>query len=89
MVKKATSLLDDKTLATGKDSKVGRIWCDVCGSDDYILIERARWRRLVDEGSWDIDYSCTNCDSFYGHVVRESDVTQSLMAAMAIATNES
>lgn len=86
MVKQATPLIDEKTPATVQDSKAGKIWCDACDSDDYILIERARWRRLFDEGSWDIDYSCTNCDSFYGHVVRQSDVTLSLMAAMAIAT---
>ncbi|MGO4384910.1 hypothetical protein [Specibacter sp. RAF43] len=61
------------------------IWCETCGSDEFILIEKARWYRRRGEGMWDIDYTCTNCDSFYGHVVREADTTAALIAAMNAA----
>ena len=85
MFERATSTVNAKTLAMAQDAKSGRIWCEVCGSDEYIFIERARWRRRQGDGSWDIDYTCTKCDSFYGHLVKDADVTPALMAAMAVA----
>ncbi|WP_104086582.1 hypothetical protein [Arthrobacter sp. GMC3] len=88
MVKKAASPTDEQILAIVQETKADGIWCVVCSSDKYILIERARWRHRIAEGSWDVDYTCTKCDSFYGHVVMESVVTAALMASMAAATND-
>lgn len=88
MLKRVSSKVSEEILAAAQESKNDRIWCEVCGSDSYILIERARWRRRHGDGFWDIDYMCTNCDSFYGHVVKDEEVTPALMAAMVIATND-
>lgn len=57
------------------------IWCNVCQTDEYVLLERARRRRRNGAGVWDVDYTCMHCDSFYGH---EIDV-ENLNAAMAFA----
>lgn len=69
-----------------QETPADRIWCDACGTEEFILVERARWRRRHDQGFWDVDYVCTRCDSFYGHVVRDQDVTPAVLAAMAAVT---
>ncbi|WP_104086579.1 MULTISPECIES: hypothetical protein [unclassified Arthrobacter] len=79
-----SSKVNDHAPAIAQGSIANLIWCGVCDSDEYVIIERARWYRLEGEGSWDIDYTCMNCDSFYGHVVKEAEVTRALMAAMAV-----
>lgn len=90
MRNRAMSKVNDQLLATVEEDAAafGRIWCDVCGTDKYILIELARWRRRHGVEFWDIDYTCTNCDNFYGHVVKDPDVTPALAAALSVATNE-
>lgn len=69
-----------------QETPADRIWCDVCGTDEFVLVERARWRRRHGQGFWDVDYVCTRCDRFYGHVVRDQDVTPAVLAAMAAVT---
>ncbi|RAN79656.1 hypothetical protein B5P43_12760 [Bacillus sp. SRB_336] len=79
--------MDPKLLEKVEESPDDRIWCQGCGTDEFLLVERARWRRRHGEGLWDIDYFCTKCDSFYGHVVRDAEVTPTLMAAMSAIQN--
>lgn len=83
MQKRAIPKADQSVHASVEAATVSRLWCEVCGTDEFLLIEKARWRRRLGEGSWDIDYTCTSCDTFYGHVVKDSDVAPSLFAAMA------
>ncbi len=88
MHKQFSLKVDPKLLAGAPESPADRIWCGVCGTDEFILIEHAAWRRHSGRGGWDIDYTCTNCDSVYGHAVRDADATPALLAAMAAARNE-
>ena len=59
-----------------------RIWCDVCGTDEYILIEHAHKRRHHKTSVWDVDYWCTECDSFYGHDIRPETLTTPMAYAI-------
>jgi hypothetical protein len=87
MRNRGISKVNEQMLAAVEEDPASRIWCEVCATDDHIFIERARWRRRGGTGFWDIDYTCTKCDSFYGHAVKDADVTPALMAAMAVAEN--
>lgn len=60
------------------------IWCDICQTDQYLLLERARRRRRNGESVWDVDYICTNCDRFYGHEIEIEDLNATM--AFAIIT---
>ena len=83
MDNRCSSKVDPKFLGNVEESPVDRIWCLRCGTDEFILVERARWRMRRGEGFWDVDYFCTKCDSFYGHFVRDAEVTPTFMAAIA------
>jgi hypothetical protein len=83
MEKRGSSEVDPNLLGKVEESPAARIWCQRCGTDEFVLVERARWRRRHGEGVWDIDYFCTNCGSFCGHVVRNAEVPRTLAAAMA------
>ena len=83
MDKQYSSKAHSKLLEKAEESPGDRIWCEACGTDEFVLVERARWRRHHGEDFWDVDYFCTRCDTFYGHLVRDEDVTPALMAAMS------
>lgn len=63
------------------DESAPAIWCDQCQTDEYVLLERARRRRRNGTSYWDVDYTCTHCDSFYGHEIE----VENLNATMAFA----
>lgn len=88
MTNRITSTTNGSAANSGGDDESAPLWCGVCGTDEYILIEMARWRRRRGTGAWDIDYTCTNCDSFYAHAVADEDITAALIAAMSVATRE-
>lgn len=66
------------------DDSASKIWCETCRTDEYVLLERARRRRRNGVGVWDVDYTCTNCDNFYGHEIKIEDLKPAM--AMAIIT---
>ena len=86
MDKQLSPKVDQDLLEAVQESPAERIWCEACGTDEFVLVERARWRRRHGEGFWDVDYVCTRCDRFYGHVVRDEDLTPAVLAAMAAVT---
>ncbi len=67
------------------DILVDRIWCEACGTDQFVLLERALRRRRHGGGFWDVDYFCARCGNSYGHLVRDVEVTPALMRAMTAA----
>lgn len=79
-----SSNVDPNLLKAVEESHADQIWCGVCGTDEFVLVEKARWRRRHGEGTWDVDYFCSKCDSFYGHVVRDAEVTPAILAALAV-----
>ncbi|SEE18762.1 hypothetical protein SAMN04489740_0841 [Arthrobacter alpinus] len=75
----------DENQVTGMDSNsTSNIWCNVCQTDEYILLESASRRRRNGSGVWDVDYTCMHCDSFYGHEIEIEDLNAS--TAFAIIT---
>lgn len=55
------------------DEGVANPWCPVCGTDDYLIVEELEPAVDVDLSGhplWNISYSCSECDSFYGHLTR-------------------
>ncbi len=81
MLKPARSKLDPSVLDAIRAKETDLIWCTVCHSDEYVLLERARRRRRNGLGVWDVDYTCMSCDSFYGHEIE----IENLNAKMAFA----
>lgn len=50
-------------------------WCTQCGTDDYLIIESVEPAVGDDAAEFlEISYTCSECDSFYGHPVRHSSV---------------
>lgn len=84
MLKKATTKPDPQIMDAIQAEKSGRIWCSVCDTDEYVLLERARRRRRNGSGVWDVDYTCMSCDNFYGHEIEIEDLNATM--AFAIIT---
>lgn len=84
MLKPVSTKPDPQIMAKVQAPATERIWCDECQTDQYILIEEARKRRHHGESTWDVDYTCTNCDSFCGHEIQ----TETLTTPMAFAIIE-
>lgn len=68
-----------------QDETTYPIWCDHCGTDEFIFIESARRRHWAPADDLDVTYFCSECDAIYGHLVKESDVKPTFMAAMTVA----
>lgn len=88
MLKPTRTTIDAQVLAAVVSPASGRIWCEECRTDDFILIEQARRVRNHGDDIWDVDYTCMNCESFYGHLVDGSDVSAAFLAAMALVVQE-
>lgn len=58
------------------------ISCGQCKTDAYILIERASRRKRKGLVIWDVDYTCTNCDNFYGHEIRPEALSKAMVHAL-------
>ncbi|AIY00909.1 hypothetical protein ART_1310 [Arthrobacter sp. PAMC 25486] len=59
-----------------------RIWCEVCDTDEYILIEHAHKRRHHKASTWDVEYSCTECETFYAHDIFSETLTTPMAYAI-------
>ena len=50
-------------------------WCSQCGTDEYLIIESVEPAAKPGHGEFlEINYTCAECDSFYGHPIRHSSV---------------
>jgi hypothetical protein len=48
-------------------------WCTECGTDEYLIVEGLEPAVDADPSGrplWNISYSCSECESFYGHLTR-------------------
>jgi hypothetical protein len=84
MFKQSTTKPDPHIMDAIQIGVTDSIWCDECQTDAYVLLERARRRRHNGEGVWDVDYTCMQCDSFYGHEIEIEDLNAA--TAFAIIT---
>lgn len=74
MLKQSKTTSDPHVVETIQTEEPERIWCDECDTDEYVLLERARRRQRDGSRVWDVDYTCMNCDSFYGHEIEIEDL---------------
>lgn len=70
------------TSASAAGSVAGAIWCPGCRTDAYILIEQAGRHKRRGEVMWDVDYTCTNCDNFYGHDIEPEALSKAMVYAL-------
>ena len=50
-------------------------WCSYCATDEYLIIESVEPAAKPGSGEFlEINYTCAECDRFYGHPVRHSPV---------------
>ncbi|WAP51828.1 hypothetical protein OL239_00085 [Arthrobacter sp. ATA002] len=50
-------------------------WCTHCGTDEYLIIESVEPAVGEDAAEFlEINYTCAECDRFYGHPVQHSPV---------------
>lgn len=59
--------------AMDRDDDAADPWCSVCGTDEYLIVEDLEPALDIDLSGhplWNISYSCSECDSFYGHLTR-------------------
>jgi hypothetical protein len=62
MEKQLSPKFDQRLLEAVQETPAERIWCEACGTDEFVLVERARWRRRHGKGFWDVVYLCTQGD---------------------------
>lgn len=88
MLKQVKTKPDPKVLEIIQTGATDRIWCDECGTDEYVLLERARRRRRNGIGVWDVDYTCMNCDCFYGHEIEVENLDVKMAFAIITVMQE-
>ncbi|MCC3274202.1 hypothetical protein MUK71_01015 [Arthrobacter zhangbolii] len=50
-------------------------WCSYCGTDEFLIIESVEPAAKPGSGEFlEINYTCAECDRFYGHPIRHSSV---------------
>ncbi|WP_139244215.1 hypothetical protein [Arthrobacter alpinus] len=88
MFKQSKNTSDPHALERIQTGETDQIWCDECETDEYVLIESARRRRRNDAGVWDVDYTCMNCDNFYGHEIEIDDLNTATAHAIITVMQE-
>lgn len=55
------------------DDGIADPWCIECGTDEYLIVEDLQAAVDADPSGrplWNISYSCSECESFFGHLTR-------------------
>jgi hypothetical protein len=84
MMHNKTLRADQRLVSAAEEEATGRLWCDACGTDEFLFIESVRRRHWAPPGFVDVSYFCAECDGYYGHLVNEDDISPRLLAAMAV-----